>query len=188
VAIFRRSGEKHALAVAMTGVKLGDRLLHIGCSDASLLAALGGKVGLSGRACAIVASEADAARARRGAEQAGMLLELEKLAPDRLPYENESFDLIVFDNLAGMLSSLRPEQRVTALREVRRILAPRGRLVVIERAPREGLGALLTRGRAAADPHYVSSGGAATALKAEGFNAVRRLAERDGLSFFEGVR
>ena len=38
------------------------------------------------------------------------------------------------------------------------------------------------------DPHYQSSGGAITALQAEGFRAARLLAERNGLSFFEGVR
>jgi hypothetical protein len=37
------------------------------------------------------------------------------------------------------------------------------------------------------DPHYKSSG-ALVALEAEGFRAVRLLAERDGVSFFEGVR
>ena len=38
------------------------------------------------------------------------------------------------------------------------------------------------------DPHYQTSGGAVAALQAEGFRAARPLAERDGLSFYEGVR
>ena len=46
---------------------------------------------------------------------------------------------------------------------------------------------VLNRAAVPADPHYLSSGGAVTALKAEGFKAVRQLAERDGLSFFEGI-
>src|SRR5689334_11316310 len=36
---FRRPQQKHALALAMTGAALGDRLLQIGCTDASLLGA-----------------------------------------------------------------------------------------------------------------------------------------------------
>ena len=55
--------------------------------------------------------------------------------------------------------------------------------------PRGGLGALFRpRRRGPVDPHYASSGGAIVALEAEGFRAARLLAERDGLSFFEGVR
>lgn len=190
MAFFRRSGEKHALAVAMTGVKLGDRLLQIGCTDPSLVAAVSSKVGLSGRACAIVLSEDEAARARRGAEQGGVLLEIEKAAVTAFPYETGSFDLILVDDQLGMLSSLKPEQRVAMLQQAFRVLAARGRIIVMERAPRGGLGALLkrSRGGVVADPRYESSGGASAALKAEGFKAVRRLAEREGLSFIEGVR
>lgn len=185
---FRRSGEKHYLAIAMTGVKMGDRLLYIGCTDPSLLAAIGSKVGFSGRACAVVQSEADAVRARRGAERGGILLELETsgdFAP--FPFDDESFDLIVLDSQAGLISNMRPEQRVGWLQQAHRVLRPRGRIVLMERGTRAGLGALIRSGPPI-DPHYQSSGGAITALKAEGFQAVRQLAERDGMSFFEGVR
>jgi hypothetical protein len=51
------------------------------------------------------------------------------------------------------------------------------------------LGALFKPSTSApVDPHYLSSGGAVAALRAEGFRGARVLAERDGLSFFEGVR
>ncbi|MCM3880612.1 MAG: methyltransferase domain-containing protein [Vicinamibacterales bacterium] len=188
MAFFRRSGEKHDLAIAMTGIKLGDRYLQIGCSDSSLLAAVGSKVGLSGRACALVFTDTDATRARRGAEAGGMLLEIETSDnPNTLPFEDASFDLVVVDNQEAWLSNMRPEHRVACLQQAFRALAPRGRIVVLEQGARAGLGALL-RSRPASDPHYQSSGGAVTALKAEGFKSVRQLAERDGLSFFEGVR
>jgi SAM-dependent methyltransferase len=187
--IFRRSGGKHALAVAMAGVTLGDRLLNIGCTDSSLLGALSAKVGLSGRACAIVPGEADAARARRGAEAAGVLLEIETGHLDRFPFEDAAFNVIVVDNQEGLLSSAQPERRVAILQQAFRTLAPRGRLVIIERAPRAGLGALIRSANPApTDPHYQSSGGAVAALRAEGFRAARRLADSNGLSFFEGVR
>ena len=63
---------------------------------------------------------------------------------------------------------------------------PRGRIVVIERGRRGGLGGLF-RGGEPPDPSYQRSGGAVAALQAEGFKAVRQLAEREGLSFFEGI-
>src|SRR6185295_11729081 len=107
---FRRGGEKHALALAMTGVKLGDRYLQIGCTDASLLAAIASKVGLSGRACAIVTSEAEAARARKSVEIGGMLLEIETAnSLTTFPFDNASFDLVVVDNQDGLVSNMKPE-------------------------------------------------------------------------------
>ncbi len=187
--IFRRGGGKHALAVAMAGVTLGDRLLNIGCTDASLLGALIAKVGLSGRACAVVPNETEASRARRGAEEAGALLEIETGHLDTFPFEDAAFNLIVIDNQEGLVSRVRPEQRVAILQQAFRTLAPRGRIIIIERAPRAGLGALFrSPDSMAIDPHYQSSGGAIAALQAEGFRAARSLADRDGLSFFEGVR
>jgi ubiquinone/menaquinone biosynthesis C-methylase UbiE len=189
VAFFRKPEQKHSVAVAMTGVNLGDRLLQIGCTDSSLLGAIGAKVGLSGHVSALVPNEEQAMRARRGAEKAGFLLELKIGALNQLPFDQASFNLVVIDNQDGLLSSLRPEGRVALLQQVFRTLAPRGRVVVIERAPRGGLGALLKPASSApVDPQYQSSGGAVAALQAEGFRAARLLAERDGLSFFEGVR
>jgi ubiquinone/menaquinone biosynthesis C-methylase UbiE len=184
----RKPEQKHALAIAMTGVKLGDRLLQVGCTDASLLGVIGSKVGLSGRVCAIVPDDAHAQRARRGAEKSGFLLEIETGNLGKFPFEDAAFNLIVVDHQDGLLSNIRPEQRVAVLQEAFRTLAPRGRVVVIERAARGGLGALFGSASAPVDPHYKSSGGTLVALEAEGFRSARLLAERGGLSFFEGVR
>ena len=156
------------MAIAMTGVALGDRLLCVGCTDSSLLGAIGSKVGLSGRICAVVPNEIESARAIRAAEKTGFLLDLE-MVPGliHIPFE----------------------ERVGLLQAARRTLQPRGRIVIIERGPRPGLGALFRPANTPpVDPHYQSSGGAITALQAEGFRAARLLAERNGLSFFEGVR
>jgi ubiquinone/menaquinone biosynthesis C-methylase UbiE len=189
VSFFRRPQQKHSLAIAMTGVALGDRLLQVGCTDASLLGAIGSKVGLSGRVCAIVPDEAHAARARRAADKSGFLLEIEIGNLEDFPFEDGAFSLIVVDNQEGLLSTMRPEERVATLQQAFRTLAARGRIVVIERGERSGLGALFgSRASAPVDPHYKSSGGALVALEAEGFRVARLLAERDGLSFFEGVR
>ena len=183
--IFRRGNEKHTLSLAMTDVRLGDRLLFIGCSDPSLLAAIASKVGLSGRACALVSSDGDQTRARSGAERGGLLIEIERAPLDAFPYPDGSFDVTVIDNQDGVIAHVRPELRMAALQEAHRILTPRGRLLVIERAGRGMLGGLIRQ--PAPDPEYLQLGGALGALKGVGFKAVRQLAERDGLSFFEGI-
>ena len=58
MAPFLRKTDPHALAVAMTTVKMGDQLLLIGCADGGRLGAIAVKVGLSGRAVAVVPDEA----------------------------------------------------------------------------------------------------------------------------------
>ena len=93
----------------MTGVKMGDASRSIGCAHGARLAAIAGKVGLSGRAVAVVPDESDAARARKGAEHAGVLVEVEIAPPTRLPAEDEAFDVAIVDDTAGLLGTMRAE-------------------------------------------------------------------------------
>jgi SAM-dependent methyltransferase len=184
--MFLKRQDPFALLVGMTGVKLGDRLLQIGCAHGGRLGAIAGKVGLSGRAVVVVPDESSAARARKGAVDAGVLVEIELAAPTRLSHEADSFDIAVVDDTAGLIGSLRPEDRLASIREVIRILRPGGRTMVIGAAPRGGLGRLF--GGGASVPSFIGSGDAMKTLEAGGFKMVRTLAERDGLVFVEGVK
>ncbi len=76
------------LIVGMSGVKMGDRMLQIGCSDGSALAAVAAKVGLSGRAVAVVPDVEAAARVRKGAERQGVLIDVEIAPPVPLPVDS----------------------------------------------------------------------------------------------------
>jgi ubiquinone/menaquinone biosynthesis C-methylase UbiE len=178
--LFRRLGGRHDLAVSMCGLRMGDRFLQVGCGDGGLLAALAGQVGLTGAAVAVDASPATAEEAARYVLRAGVLVDVKTAPIDRLPFEDGTFDVVV---LYEILATLTPEQRVGCTRDGLRVLRDGGRAVAIEAAPRGGLGALL--GRPPANEHYR---GAETTLKAEGFRAVRTLAERDGWRFTEGVK
>jgi ubiquinone/menaquinone biosynthesis C-methylase UbiE len=184
--MFLKRDNPYLLVVGMTGVKMGDRLVQVGCAHGGRLAALAGKVGLSGRAAVAAPDEPSAARARKGAADAGVLVEVEVAPPTRLPFENDGFDLAVVDDTAGLLGALRPEDRVATIRELVRVLRPGGRAMIIGTAPRGGFGALFTR--AQSGPPFVASGDASTALHADGFKSVRTLAEREGLVFIEGIK
>jgi ubiquinone/menaquinone biosynthesis C-methylase UbiE len=178
----RRRDDPYLLIVGMTGVKLGDRLLQIGCAHGGRLGAVAAKVGLSGRAVAVVPDEPSAAQARKGASQAGALVEVEVAPISALPLETDAFDLALLDDTGGLLAAQRPEDRAALSKELFRVLRPGGRVLVLGAVPRSGLAALLARGPAGprTDP--------APLLAAEGFNTPRVLAERDGLIFVEAVK
>ena len=184
--MFLKRQDPHTLAVTMTGVKLGDQIVQVGCAHGGRLAAVAGKVGLSGRAVVVAPDESSAARARKGAADAGVLVEIEVAPPARLPIESDGFDLAVVDDTAGLLGTMRAEDRVAAIRELLRVLRPGGRVTIVGAAPRGGLGALLWR--AQGGPPFLASGDATKALEADGFRSARVLAERQGLVFVEGIK
>jgi ubiquinone/menaquinone biosynthesis C-methylase UbiE len=161
----RGDRRRHDLAVAMVGLKLGERCLLIGCGDGGLLAALGSKVGYTGRACGTDTEAAAVARAERAAERAGVLVEVQQSPPERLPFEDESFDVVVVQR-TGAASA--PRVFELALAEAWRLLRPGGRCVVIRPS-----------GPSASD---VESLGSAR------FRGAHVLADREGQLFIEAVR
>ena len=182
--MFLKRDDPHLLIVGVAGVKMGDRLVQIGCANGGRLAAVAGKVGLSGRALLVAPDEASAMRGRRGAESAGVLVEVEIAPPTRLPLDADDFDVAIVDDTDGLFGRMRADDRGAAIREVARVLRPAGRLLLIGAAPRSGIGALLSR--TPDGPPFAAA--AESALQAEGFKAVRTLAEREGLVFVEGVK
>lgn len=163
------------LAVSMSGVKLGDRLLVIGCGDPALIARLASKAGLTGRACAVDENEERATEAGRVSEREGVLIEAAHAPGWRFPYDNDSFDVAILRELESVLPP-------PALSEARRVLRAGGRAVAIVGGKRRGLAGLLAK-PVVPDAHSVTS-----MLSAAGFLAVRTLAEREGMLFVEGVR
>jgi ubiquinone/menaquinone biosynthesis C-methylase UbiE len=179
------------LSVSMAGVKLGDRLLVVGCSDPRLIAALAAKAGLTGRACALDEDSARAEKAEQVALQEGALIETFAAPYHSMPFDPASFDVVVLrDVVRGRATIPGPVPAAGAglLSEVRRVLRAGGRCLVIEtsqhRGP-SGLAALFgspAPSEASAESHALNA-----ALTSAGFVAVRTLAEREGLLFVEGA-
>jgi ubiquinone/menaquinone biosynthesis C-methylase UbiE len=177
----RKREEPFMLVVGMTGVKMGDQVAQIGCAHGGRLAAVAAKVGLSGRAVVVVPDEPSASCARKGVEQAGVLVDIEIAPPWNLPLDDASFNLTIVDDTGGLLATMTATDQVATLREAQRIVRPGGRVMVIGAAPRGGLGALFTRARRG--PRFDP-----TPLLADGLRSVRTLAERDGLVFVEALK
>jgi ubiquinone/menaquinone biosynthesis C-methylase UbiE len=184
--MFLKKGDPHLLIVGMTGVKMGDKFVQVGCAHGGRLAAVAAKVGLSGRAAVVAPDQSSAVRAQKAAEDAGVLVEVEIGPPTQLPLPENEFDLAVVDDTAGLFGTMRPEGRVAGIRELMRVLRAGGRVLVIGTVPRGGLGAVLSRTQSG--PAFVASGDALKALEADGFKSVRTLAEREGLVFVEGIK
>jgi SAM-dependent methyltransferase len=184
--MFLKRDDPYQLVVGMTGVKMGDQFLQVGCAHGGRLAAVAAKVGLTGRAVVVVPDESAAARARKGAADGGVLVEIETAPPTRLPVADRAFDLAVVDDTNGLIGDLGPEDRASSFRELLRALRPGGRVLVIGAAPRSGLGAWLSR--APGGPPFAASGDAGQTMQAGGFKSVRTLAEREGLVFVEGIK
>ena len=184
--MFLKRQDPYLLVVSMTGVKLGDQLLQVGCAHGGRLGAVAAKVGLSGRAVLVAPDDASAERGRKGAAAAGVLVDIEVAPPTRLPATGDEFDLAVVDDTAGLLGTMRAEDRVAAIRELARVVRPGGRVLIIGAGARGGLGALLTRTQSG--PPFVASGDAIKALEADGFRSARILGEREGLAFVEAIK
>ncbi len=170
-----RKNTSESLAVSMAGVKLGDRLLVVGCSDPALIARLAAKTGLTGRACAVDADEQIAARAAEITLREGALVEVSVSPGTTLAMGAAAFDVAV---VRDVLPRLTEGAAISCLAEVRRVLRPGGRCLVIDSRPR-GFAALV----GSKPPDYQP----ARMLETAGFKAARVLAEREGHLFAEGV-
>jgi hypothetical protein len=176
----RRSRQMDPLHVTMTGVKMGERFLQIGCDDVALLGGLASKVGLSGSSAVAAFDEDAATRARSVGAKVGALIDVHVAAPDAFAFDSRNVDLVVVDDTRGTFARMPDGQRRGALQEARRVLRPGGRIEIVERVAVTGLfGGHVTR------PERYS---AETDLATAGFKPVRLLAEKDGVRFIEGLK
>ncbi|HEX6322592.1 MAG TPA: methyltransferase domain-containing protein [Vicinamibacterales bacterium] len=173
--IFRRGQPPEALPLAMTGVKLGDRVLFAGTDDVTLAAAVAARAGLSGRVV-VLAADAAAAKARAARIEAeGAFVETAGTPLAQLAFDRESFDVAVLEDT---LLALEEADRGAALAALFRVLRPGGRLLWIEREPRGGR---FTRGRPDTPARE-------QLLRDTGFRGVRTLAAAGGRTYVEGIK
>ena len=159
------------LQVSMTGVRMGERFLQIGCHDRALLSGLAAKVGLSGTAALAAFDDAQAKRAGAIGAKVGALIETRKIEGLALPFDSDQFDMVVVDDTNGAFGKIDERSRVAYLSEAKRAVRKGGRIEVIEGVADRAAGYDALRD-----------------LTAAGFKPVRVLAEKDGFRFLEGLR
>jgi SAM-dependent methyltransferase len=166
-----RGGGMDPLQVSMTGVRMGERFLQIGCHDRALLSGLAAKVGLSGTAAVAAFDDEQVKRAAAVGAKVGALIDTHIIKDRVLPFDSDQFDMVVVDDTSGAFASIDDATRVDYLREARRAVRAGGRIEIVE-------------GTKALPQNYDALRDLATA----GFKPVRVLAERNGLRFVEGLR
>ena len=165
----KRAREMDPLHVSMTGVRMGERFLQIGCRDRALLSGLAAKVGLSGGAAVAALDPIDAGNAEAVGRKVGALIEVQNIDDGAWPYPDDQLDMVVVDDTNGTFAER--EHRGAVLSNARRALRPGGRIEVISRAKTN-----------------VPSYDVERELSDADFKPVRLLAERDGFRFVEGLR
>jgi hypothetical protein len=160
------------LQVSMTGVRMGERFLLIGCHDRALLSGLAAKVGLSGTAALAAFDDEQARRASRVGAKIGALIETHTIDGLTLPFDSGQFDMVVVDDTNGAFGGIDEATRSAYLRDAARTVRHGGRIEVIE-----GIAAKRAAGYDGLRD-----------LAAAGFKPVRMLAEKDGFRFLEGLR
>lgn len=171
--LMRRGGRPtmDPLQVSMTGVRMGERFLQIGCHDTALLSGLAAKVGLSGTSAVAAFDEAQVKRAAKVGAKVGALIETKTIADRSLLFDSDHFDMVVIDDTNGSFGAIEDNARLDYLRDARRTVRQGGRIEIVE-----GIKARAQNYDPLRD------------LAAAGFKPVRVLAERDGFRFIEGLR
>lgn len=119
--------------VKQSGTTVGDRVLDVGCGPGYLARRAALAVGPQGRVEGIDPSPEAITDARRGAP-ANTSFQI--AAAEQLPFPDETFD-VVLSSLA--LHHIPPENRPTALHEMRRVLKTGGKLLIADFRPPRNL-------------------------------------------------
>jgi len=167
-----------APAVAMIGVKAGDRVLVIGAGRPALAGQIARVTGLNGQTT-VVARGADAGRAiGEAAGQAGALIEVVDAPATQLPLDPQTWDAAVLPTGLAALGTDAP----LVLAEAIRVVRPGGRITVCESLPRAGLFRLAQTTAVTAPSTVVAR------LTAAGLRAARHVGDLDGVAYIEAAR
>jgi ubiquinone/menaquinone biosynthesis C-methylase UbiE len=113
----------------LAGLQPGESVLDVGCGTGTLAILAKQWTGLSGSVCGVDASPEMIARARSKAARAGVAIRFENAAVQALPFTNSSFDLALG---TLMLHHLGRAARGELVSELRRVVKPRGRVLLVD--------------------------------------------------------
>lgn len=117
------------LTLDLAELHFGDAVLDVGCGTGTLLIEAAKRVGPSGSAHGLDRSPEMLAHARRKAAKQSVTAIFVEGSADDLPFPDASFDVVL---CTLMLHHLPAPMQATALVEMRRVLRPGGRIVIVD--------------------------------------------------------
>lgn len=124
-----REGRFRKRLLAPARLQLGESVLDVGCGTGTLAIAAKRQVGSSGSAFGIDPSPEMIARARSKASKAKSDVAFDIALAEALPFPDARFDVVLS---TVMLHHLRRSVREQAVREMKRVLKPGGRLLAVD--------------------------------------------------------
>lgn len=137
---FGREARVRERTLDIAGVAAGEQVLDVGCGTGTLALAAKRRVGASGSVHGVDAAAEMIARARAKSARSALPVTLEIAAAQSLPFADATFD-VVLCTLA--LHHLPKDARAGALAEMRRVLRPGGRVLIVEIGHGHGVWAAL---------------------------------------------
>jgi ubiquinone/menaquinone biosynthesis C-methylase UbiE len=163
--LFTRGREHHLRErmIQLAGLDRGDTVLDVGCGTGTLAIAAKWRVGSAGAVFGIDASPAMVAKAIRKSARAGVDVAFTKAFVEALPFPDARFDTVLS---TMMLHHLPRQVRRQGIAEIRRVVKPHGRLLVVDFARPQGRHGILERFHRHG---HVDFAGVATMLTDAGF-------------------
>ncbi len=137
---FGREGRMRERTLDVANVAVGEHVLDVGCGTGTLALAARGRVGANGSVRGVDASAEMIARAKAKSVRSGVPAAFEVAVAQSLPFADATFD-VVLCSLA--LHHVPEDARAAALAEMRRVLKPEGRVLIVEFSRGHGVWAAL---------------------------------------------
>ncbi len=115
--------------VHLAGLTAGESVLDVGCGTGTLAITAKWHVGRTGKVIGIDASPEMIARARGKAARTAPDVDFQIAAAEALPFSEATFDVVLSTT---MLHCLPEDARRRSVREMRRVLKPGGRLLIVD--------------------------------------------------------
>src|SRR5579872_3957194 len=126
---FGREKTLREKVLRLARLKKGENILDIGCGTGTLAIAARQQVGPAGMVCGIDASPEMIARADKKAQKAGAQIAFKHSIVEAVPFPDAHFDVVLS---TVMLHHLPRKARQQCAAEIRRVLKPGGRLLVVD--------------------------------------------------------